>query len=79
MSRQTAVEDMEIRFRLGQVRIIHDAIVRANKATQELTKIMLHFTDQYRAEERVLGETEKLLFNHLQAAYDLVPSTHDHV
>ena len=79
MARQTEVEDMQCSFRISQVRIIHDAIVRANKATQELTKIMMHFTDQYRAEERVLGETQTLLANHLQAAYDLLPPTHDHV
>ena len=66
--RQTNTEEQKITFRLSHVRLIHDAITRASTATTQLSEIMAHFQSQYKNEERVLNEAQRLLGNYLAAA-----------
>jgi hypothetical protein len=65
LTQQHSIENKEITFRLSHVRIIHDALVRAATATEQLEKIMEQFRTQYKHEQKVLKEAKELLGQYL--------------
>ena len=65
LTQQHNIENKQITFRLSHVRIIHDALVRAATATDQLEKIMDQFSSQYKHEQKVLNEAKELLGQYL--------------
>ena len=65
LSQQHNIENKQVVFRLSHVRIIHDALVRAATATEQLQNIMDQFSSQYKHEQKVLNEAKELLGKYL--------------
>ena len=65
LSQQHNIENKQVVFRLSHVRIIHDALVRAATATEQLQTIMDQFSSQYKHEQKVLNEAKELLGSYL--------------
>ena len=61
-------EDSQVVFRLSHVRIIHDALVRASMASEQLSEVMKAFDAQNEVERKVISQAKDLLGQYLVEA-----------